>query len=73
MRLRASLEPQEADEIIGGIAQSLEYIKDLPPSLRAVVRECYSAGIQAGFAMCLALLAVSTLSVIWWREKKLSR
>lgn len=73
MRLRASLEPREADQIIGGIAHSLDYIKDLPPALRAVVRDCYSAGIQAGFAMCVALLAISTLSVFWWREKKLSR
>lgn len=73
MRLRASLENQEADRIISGIAQSLEFIKDLPPSLRAVVRDCYSAGIQAGFAMCVALLVMSTLSVFWWREKKLSK
>lgn len=73
MRLRASLEPQEADQIIAGIAQSLEFIKDLPPSLGAIVRDCYSAGIQAGFAMCVALLAMSSLSVFWWREKKLSK
>ena len=73
MRLRASLDPQEADRIVEGIAQSLGFIKDLPPSLRAAVRDCYSTGIQAGFAMCVALLACSTLSVFWWREKKLSR
>lgn len=73
MRLHTSLEPEEADRILGGIAQSLEFIKELPPSLRATVRECYSAGIQAGFAMCLALLVVATLSVFWWREKKFSR
>ncbi|KAL2054778.1 hypothetical protein ABVK25_005082 [Lepraria finkii] len=73
MRLHASLEPEEADRILGGITQSLEFIKELPPSLRATVRECYSAGIQAGFAMCLALLVVATLSVFWWREKKFSR
>ena len=73
MRLRASLESQEADRVIDGIAQSLEFIKDLPPSLRIVVRDCYNTGIQAGFAMCVALLAVSTLSVFWWREKKLSK
>ncbi|CAD6572295.1 MAG: hypothetical protein ASARMPREDX12_005098 [Alectoria sarmentosa] len=72
MRLRASLEPQEADRIIAGIAQSFEFIARLPPALRATVRDCYSAGIQAGFAMCVALLAVSTLSVFWWREKRLS-
>lgn len=73
MKLRASLEPQEADRIAEGIAQSFDFIKGLPPSLRSAVRDCYGVGIQAGFAMCVALLACSALSVFWWREKKLSR
>ena len=73
MHLRASLEPHEADRITEGIALSLDFVKDLSPSLRAIVRDCYSAGIQAGFLMCLAFLAGSTLSVFWWREKKLLR
>lgn len=73
MRLRASLEPHEADQIIRSFSQGLGFIKDLPPSVRAIVRDCYGAGIQAGFAMCVALLAVATLSVFWWRDKKLSK
>ena len=73
MRLRASLESQEADRIAEGIADSLDFITSLPPSLGASVRDCYGVGIQAGFAMCVALLACSALSVFWWREKKLSR
>ena len=73
IRLCASLEPEEADQILRGIAQSLDAIKDLPASLRTVVQDCYSDGIQAGFAMCVTLLALSTLSVFFWREKKLSR
>ena len=72
IRLRASLELQEADQIIRGIAQSLEFIKELPPGTRVIVQDCYSAGIQAGFTMCVAFLGIATLSVFWWREKKLS-
>ena len=72
MRIHASLEPEEADRVIDGIAHSLEYVKELAPSLQATVRECYSNGIQSGFALCVALLAVSTMTVFWWREKKLS-
>lgn len=72
-RLRVSLEPEEADRIIEGIAQSLDFIKDLPPSLRMTVRDCYSRSIQTGFGLCLAFLVVSMISVFWWREKKLSR
>lgn len=71
MRLRSSLEFAEADRILGSISQSLDTIKDLPPALRTVVRDYYGSGIQAGFAMCVALLAVSTICVLWWREKKL--
>lgn len=71
--LRASLGSKDADRVIDGIAQSLDFIEDLPPSLQLIVRDCYSAGIQAGFAVCVALLAISALSVFWWREKKLSR
>lgn len=73
MKLRASITPEEADRILNGIAQSLEFIKDLPPELSGVVRDCYGEGIQAGFAMCVALLAVAAVSVVWWREGKLSR
>ena len=73
MQLRDSFPPQEADQIAQGIAQSLDSIQDLPPLIRATVRECYGKGIQTGFAMCLVLLALSTLSVFWWREKKMSR
>ncbi|KAL2040672.1 hypothetical protein N7G274_006651 [Stereocaulon virgatum] len=57
LRLHASLEPEEADRILKGIAQGLEFIEGLPPSLRTT---------------CLVLLVVVTLSVFWWRENKLS-
>ena len=70
-RLYASLEPREARQMIQGLAQSLDYIKDLPPSLQTTVRDCYGDGIQAGFAMCIAMLAIGTVSTFWWREKKL--
>ena len=72
MRLHAILEPREADRIVDGIARSLDYVKDLPPPVQATVRDCYSTGIQSGFALCVGLLAVATISVFWWREKKLS-
>ena len=72
IRLRAALELQEADQIIRGIAQSLEYIKELPPGTRAIVQDCYSGAIQAGFTMCVAFLGIGILSAFWWREKKLS-
>ncbi|KAL8860980.1 MAG: hypothetical protein Q9178_002493 [Gyalolechia marmorata] len=72
MKLRARLDPDQAEQILKKVGRSLDFIKDLPPDLRSVVEGCYSDGIQSGFIMCVALLAVSTLSIIWWREKKMS-
>ena len=51
----------------------MEYVRDLPPELRAVVLNAYAKAIQAGFGMCLVLLAVAATSVVWWREGKLDR
>ncbi|KAL8915348.1 MAG: hypothetical protein Q9171_000218 [Xanthocarpia ochracea] len=72
MKLRARLDPDQAERILKKVARSLDFIKDLPPDLRSVVEGCYSDGIQSGFIMCVALLAVSTLSIVWWRGKKMS-
>lgn len=72
VKLRASLDPHEADQILDKIARSLDAIKDLRPELQTVVRECYGDGIQSGFVMCVALLVTAALSVIWWREKKMA-
>lgn len=71
--LRARLEPEQAENLIKLIAQSLGYVRSLPLELQLVVRDSYAEGIQAGFAMCLALLAVAAVSVVWWREGKLDR
>ena len=71
-RLETSLDRDDADRVLRGLAQSLDFIKELSPSVQDIVRDSYSDGIQAGFAMCMAFLAVCALSVFWWREKKLS-
>lgn len=73
MRLRAALDPQDAEQILNKIKSSLDFIKHLRPEIRTVVRDCYSASFQSGFFMCSGFLAASALCVVWWREKKLSR
>ena len=70
-RLEASLSPEDADRILHDLAQSLDSIKELSPSLRDIVRDSYGGGIQAGFAMCMGFLVMCALSVVWWREKKI--
>lgn len=73
IKLRQNFEPQEADKILAQAARSLEFIKDLPPEMYAVVKDCYRSGIQSGFIMCVALLAVSAISVTWWRDRKMTK
>ncbi|KAL8835446.1 MAG: hypothetical protein Q9170_003323 [Blastenia crenularia] len=72
VKLRTALDPQDADYILEEVKTSLDFIKSLSPELRATVRDCYSAGIQSGFATCSALLAIAAFCVIWWREKKMT-
>ncbi|KAL8952519.1 MAG: hypothetical protein Q9222_001587 [Ikaeria aurantiellina] len=73
MRLRASLDPKQADQILETIARSLDLVKDLPEDLRIVVRDSYGDGVQGGFIMCVTMLAVSAISVVWWRDKRLMK
>ena len=73
IKLRENFEPQEAEAILAQAARSLEFIKDLPPEVFTVVKDCYRSGIQSGFIMCVALLAVSAMSVTWWRDKKMAK
>ncbi|KAL8709196.1 MAG: hypothetical protein Q9220_006076 [cf. Caloplaca sp. 1 TL-2023] len=73
MRLRASLDTKQANRILEEIARSLDLVKDLPDDLRIVVRNSYGDGVQGGFIMCGGFLAMSALSVIWWRERKMMK
>ncbi|GBE88178.1 Vacuolar membrane amino acid uptake transporter fnx2 [Sparassis crispa] len=59
-RLRAGLSGADVDEIIEHVRASLAYVGELPPAVRAVVREAYAAGVQAAlwFAVGLAGLGL---------------
>lgn len=72
-QLHVHLKVQEADHIIERIRQSIEYIQEFPEEIRVVIRECYGAAIQAGFAFCSCALAAAAFSVFWWKEKRLDR
>ncbi|KAL9025148.1 MAG: hypothetical protein Q9196_005984 [Gyalolechia fulgens] len=70
-KIRAALDPQDADQILGKIKSSLDFIKLLRPELQIAVRESYSAALQSGFVMCSALLAISAFCVMLWRAKRM--
>ena len=63
MQLRDHLKSgKDADRIVEGVRQSLEYMKTLEPEIRIVVKECYGVAVRAGFGVMLAILSFSALS-----------
>ncbi|KAL8849249.1 MAG: hypothetical protein Q9221_005779 [Calogaya cf. arnoldii] len=73
IKLRERLYPDQANQIVDNVSRSLDFIKDLSPDLRVLVEACYRDAIQSGFIMCVALLGVGTLSIVWWKDKKMSK
>jgi MFS family permease len=63
----------EALEIAEKVRQSLAYLRDLEPSVRAVVEDCYARSTSAAFALQIALVAGAAISAWFIREKSLSR
>ncbi|KAK6437056.1 hypothetical protein LTR95_006754 [Oleoguttula sp. CCFEE 5521] len=62
-----------AVEIADRVRQSLEYLRQLKPEIRDVVREGYSASIDAAFVVQIGLVAGAALSAWLIKEKALSR
>lgn len=73
-RLGASLKSgKDADEIVDHVRQSLDYIKQLEPAIRILVRKCYQMSTNAAFGMSIGFITCALVSSFYIREKKLSR
>ncbi|KAK6429543.1 hypothetical protein LTR95_014309 [Oleoguttula sp. CCFEE 5521] len=64
---------RRAVEIAYRVRQSLEYLRQLRPEIQDVVREGYSASIDAAFMVQIGLVAGAALSAWLIKEKALSR
>ncbi|OQO01068.1 hypothetical protein B0A48_13311 [Cryoendolithus antarcticus] len=64
---------RKAIEIADRVRQSLEYLRQLKPEIQDVVREGYSASIDAAFVVQIGLVAGAALSAWLIKEKALSR
>ena len=62
-----------AAEIAARVRNSLEYVRTLDPSLRAVVRDCYAKATRAGFGLQVVIVFGAAVSAWFIREKKLSK
>ncbi|TVY78521.1 Vacuolar membrane amino acid uptake transporter fnx2 [Lachnellula suecica] len=72
--LRSSLKSgREADEIVDHVRENLDYIKELEPQIRTIVRRCYQMATNSAFGMVIAIISCALISSFYIREKKLSK
>jgi hypothetical protein len=64
---------KEVDKIVEGVRKSLDYIKELEPDVREVVRGCYRRATNASFGVSIGVITLALVSSWFIREKKLSR
>ncbi|KAK5676462.1 hypothetical protein LTS10_010762 [Elasticomyces elasticus] len=67
------LPESEAIEIAEKVRQSLAYLKELKPDVRAVVAHCYAQSTSAAFALQIGLVTGAAISAWFIREKALSK
>ena len=72
-QLREKLSGDQADEIVERVRQSLEYIIELDPATRELVRLCYQKATNAAFGLAVVLVCGSLVSSFYIKEKKLSK
>lgn len=73
-QLKSSLKSgKDADKIVERVRQSLDYIKELEPDIRAIVVRCYQKAENAAFGISVLLVGGTLVCVCFIREKKLSR
>lgn len=63
----------EADRIVEGVRQSLDFLKTLEPAVAVIVRKCYEKACQAAFGLTIAIAFGAAFNAWFIREKKLSR
>jgi tetrahydromethanopterin S-methyltransferase subunit B len=61
----------EADEIVEKVRQSLDFIKQLEPYTRELVRSCYGKATNAAFGVSIGVICLSLAAAMFIREKKL--
>lgn len=63
---------RDIDRIVEGVRQSLDYIKTLDPAVGKIVRGCYGAATNKGFAFMVGVVFFSLVSSFFIRERRLS-
>lgn len=53
---------KDAAKIVKGVRESLDYLKNLDPDTREIVRQCYGHATTAGFGLMIGIAAFAALS-----------
>ncbi|KAJ5634325.1 hypothetical protein N7528_002167 [Penicillium herquei] len=73
-QLRIDLhDSKNIDEIVDGVRESLDYIKQLDPDIANIVRHCYGWSTNKGFAFLTGVVFFALLSAFFIKEAKLNR
>lgn len=64
---------RDADRIVEGVRESLEYLEKLSPHLQELVRGCYQKACQGAFVFAFVGVSLAMVCSVFLREKKLSR
>ncbi|KAF9041549.1 member of the major facilitator superfamily [Panaeolus papilionaceus] len=70
--LRQKLSGDDVDEIIRKVRESLDYLKELDPARRAIVRSSYNEAIHVTFWFSVGLAACALVSSLFIKEKNLA-
>ncbi|KAJ5626429.1 hypothetical protein N7528_003856 [Penicillium herquei] len=73
-RLRSDLHDtgsRSIDEIVNGVRESLEYIKQLEPDIASIVRNSYGWSTNKGFGFLTIVVFFALISAFFMREAKL--
>ena len=62
-----------ADNIVRRVRQSLDYINELEPHMKDLVRGCYQRAINAAFGLSVVIVCLALVSAFFIRAKKLGK
>lgn len=64
---------KDAQQIEEGVRRSLDYLKQLDPGIRVLVRKAYGDAVVHGYGVMLAIVLGSAIASWFIKEKRLSR
>lgn len=70
---KLGLPKKEAVAIADRVRQSLSYLRQLEPDVRALVADCYAKSTTAAFVLQVVLLSGAAISAWWIKEKALGK